>query len=367
MSNAQLRARAALASLLPRMGAWTATVLFSPYRQPPELGTLAEDELDEMIGSRLGPLLLDYLHTHDTEVPDAVRRFLSTAQAVGQLRVQAIVQAAGEVAAMCRENGIRFVITKGPGIAAHYPDPTLRPFGDVDFLVAERDFPRARALLEADGWHPNEQRREQRRYFERLCREAVNLELGDLGRVDLHHRVPPWLWGQDLGVGRLIDRADAGCYDGVELPVLDAIDNFLVSCLHIVSDRSEPGQSLLVWRDIVELGRVIDIDETARRAAAAGLLGWVGAVVAGLPADVRPFPVPEKWLATPIPHPRRVVALVQGAIDHRPIKGHLARLPIVPNGMLYAAGVAFPDRRFLAANVSGSMKLARWITNRRGR
>jgi hypothetical protein len=366
MSNAQLRARAALASLLPRMGSWTATVLFSPYRQPPELGPLAEDELDEMVSARLGPLLLNYLRTHDTDVPEAVRRFLSTSQAVGQLRVQATVAAAGEVAALLRAEKVPFAVSKGPGIAAHYPDPALRPFGDIDFLVAENDFGRARVLLEQAGWRPNDQRREQRGYFERMCREAVNLERGDLGRVDLHHRLPPWLWGQQLSATALIDRASTGCYDGVELPVLDAVDNFLVSCLHIVSDRSEPGRSLLVWRDIAELGRVIDLDEAARRASAAGLLGWVGAVVAGLPADVRPFPVPAQWLATPIPHPRRVVALVQGAIEHRPIKGHLARLPIVPNGVLYAAGVTFPDRKFLAAHVSGSMKLARWIINRRG-
>jgi hypothetical protein len=366
MSNAQLRARAALAGLLPRMGAWTATVLFSPYRQPPELGRLAEDELDEMIGARLGPLLLHYLRSHDTEVPDAVRRFLSTSQAVGQLRVQATVLAAAEAAALCRQNGIRFVVSKGPGIAAHYPDPALRPFGDLDFLVAERDYPRARALLDAAGWHPDERRREQRDYFERMCREAVNLERGDLGRVDLHHHVPPWLWGRALRSELLIDRAIPGCYDGLELPVLDAVDNFIVSCLHIVSDRSEPGLSLLVWRDIVELGRVIDTEEMVRRASAAGLLGWVGAVVAGLPADVRPFRVPDAWLGRPIPHPRRLLALVAGASEHRPIKGHLARLPFVPNGVMYAAGVTIPDRAFLAANVSGSMKLARWITNRRG-
>ncbi len=366
MANAQQRARAALVALLPRLQPWTSTVLFAPYRAAADLPELCQDEFDDIIGARLGPLLLDYLRGHDLPVPEPMREFLPTHVAMGELRIDALVREADQVTRILTDNGIRFAVSKGPGIAAHYPHPRLRPFGDIDLLLPERDFARARTLLERAGWQADLTRREQRDYFIRQCREAVNLEHGDLGRVDLHHHVPPWLWGLALPIEDLIGRAKPGTYHGVDLPVLDAVDNFLISCLHIVSDRSEPGRSLIVWRDIVELGRVIDVAEMAARAESAGLAGWVGAVVTSLPDDVRPFDVPESWLAADIDHPRRVLALLNGGADGHPIKRHLARLPAVPNGVLYAVGVTFPDSEFLAAHVHGSMKLLRWITNKRG-
>jgi hypothetical protein len=366
MANAQQRARAALVALLPQLRPWTATVLFAPYRRPVELPELCEDEFDDIIGARVGPLLLDYLDTHDATVPEYMREFLPTHQAMGELRIEALVREAEQAAGIFTENGIRFAVSKGPGIAAHYPHRRLRPYGDIDFLLPERDFARARRLLERAGWQADLARREQRDYFIRLCREAVNLEHGDLGRIDLHHHVPPWLWGLGLPIEDLIGRATHGTRCGVNLPVLDAVDNFLISCLHIVSDRSEPGRSLIVWRDIVELGRVIDVAEMTARAEAAGLAGWVGAVVTSLPDDVRPFDVPQSWLGAEIEHPRRVLALLNGGAEGRPIKRHLARLPAFPNGALYAVGVTFPDSEFLAAHVHGSMKLLRWITNKRG-
>ena len=51
-----------------------------------------------------------------------------------------------------------------------------------------------------------------------------------------------------------------------------------------------------------------------------------------------------------------------------PVMESLPALPHCPAaGVLYAAGVTVPDREFLNAHVAGSMKLARWIADRRSR
>src|SRR5438309_877156 len=50
------------------------------------------------------------------------------------------------------EAGIDAVVLKGPSMAhTIYPDPSWRPFGDIDLLVRTRDWPRAWALLPERG------------------------------------------------------------------------------------------------------------------------------------------------------------------------------------------------------------------------
>jgi hypothetical protein len=366
MANAQHRARHALSNLLPTLSPWTAAVLFSPYRVADDLPELTEAELYEIFAMRLGPLLLQYLATHETAVPTEQITRLRTYQAMGELRTKALVVEAKQATEILTENGIRFAISKGPGIACHYPSPELRPYSDIDLLLRADDFARARRLLGEVGWQVNPERREQRDYFERQCREAVNLERGDLGRIDLHHHIPPWIWTSKMSTDELIDRAGVAKVDAHELPLLDAVDNFVISCLHIVSDRSEPGRSLMVWRDIIELGRAVDVDRVADRADDVELLGWIGAVVNSLPEDVRPFAVPSDWHDAAIHHPRRLLLTLNNEAGDKPIRRHLARLPAWPNGAMYVAGVAFPSGEFLDSHVRGSMKLLRWVTNKRG-
>lgn len=50
------------------------------------------------------------------------------------------------------ENAIPYVVLKGCVSSAYYPDPSVRTLGDVDFLVADEDIPRAAAALENAGF-----------------------------------------------------------------------------------------------------------------------------------------------------------------------------------------------------------------------
>jgi hypothetical protein len=366
MANAQQRARHSLSHLLPPLSPWDAAVLFWPYRMVVDPPELTEAEMYDIFGMRLGPLLLDYLSTHDSGLAAEELARLRTYQSMGELRTKALLAEASRATDILTRNRIRFAVSKGPGIARHYRSPRLRPYGDIDILLRSQDFDRARALLGDAGWQVDPERREQRDYFERRCREAVNLERGDLGRIDLHHHIPPWIWTSQMSTDQLVERASVCTVDGHEFPLLDKLDNFIICCLHIVSDRSEPGRSLMVWRDIIELGRVVEVDRISERADDVELLGWIGAVVNSLPEDVRPFRVPDAWSDAPIHHPRRLLLTLNNGASDKPIRRHLARLPVVPNGAMYVAGVAFPSSEFLDTHVQGSMKLLRWVTNKRG-
>jgi len=341
------------------MSDWTFDLVFDTSRGPQDL-TSAED-LSAALSQRLGPMLLARARDEQATLPPGLAEEIAVHSAMLQLRSRALVKEAASAIAALNEHGIECVVSKGPGIAAAYRSPAARTFGDIDVLVVPEDFVRSREILSGLGWERDSCVDEQRQYFERRCREAVNLRKGATGSLDLHHHVPPWLWGQRLTVEGLLARANRLLLeDGVELPVVDPVDNFLIACLHIVSDRSRPGQSLHVWRDIIELGRRVDVAEVAERAAPARLLGWVAAVIESIPPEARPFEVPSEWAVAAIPHPRRLRQILQSDDRASDVTRHAARLPSVPNGVAYLAGVIVPSREFLEENVDGSFKHLRW-------
>ena len=55
---------------------------------------------------------------------------------------------------LMKANHIRYCVLKGTSSAAYYPEEMMRQMGDVDFLVAGKDFDRAAAVLTEDGFSP---------------------------------------------------------------------------------------------------------------------------------------------------------------------------------------------------------------------
>lgn len=53
---------------------------------------------------------------------------------------------------MLKHNNIHFVILKGTASAIYYPNPSLRTFGDIDFLVSEKDIEYVNGLLKKAGY-----------------------------------------------------------------------------------------------------------------------------------------------------------------------------------------------------------------------
>ena len=84
--------------------------------------------------------------------PAAVRRRLAEALAAARARHLVMTRALAAVLARFESDGIETLVLKGPALAETvYPDPALRPFGDLDVLVRREDRRRADAALLALG------------------------------------------------------------------------------------------------------------------------------------------------------------------------------------------------------------------------
>lgn len=77
---------------------------------------------------------------------------------------------------LMERNGIPYVILKGYSSARYYPDPIYRPMGDVDILVQEDYFERAREVLEEEGFIGSKENH--------ICHIAYRR---DKDHLELHH------------------------------------------------------------------------------------------------------------------------------------------------------------------------------------
>jgi hypothetical protein len=313
-----------------------------------------EAEAEFLAGHRLAATALRHAREVGVDLPVAVVATLQTSSFEWSVQTQqAIVRSVGALDAL-RGAGIAFVVTKGPGIAAAYSRRAERPFSDLDVVVRPADFERAHCVLTARGMVEEDKNLPPWPFFNRRCREGVNLRSLDGASVDLHHHIPPWYWTSHLGVEGLIAAARPLEIMGVEIPCASPSHNLVVAGLHIVSDRGRPGQSLIVWRDLLALAAVCDPDDAAAAAAQARLAGWLHWVLLSLPAQARPEPLLQALAAhdQPIAGRRRAELLLPPRLGSRHLVGQALRLPLA-NGVLFLGGTAVPSRQFVNAKAGG--------------
>lgn len=351
-----------LAGLYPRMGPWTSAALwFGLWDQPPP-PTPIEPELPTITRQRLGPLLVRYLRAN---APGALRSEASEAAGTAFRLTghsQRILLSGAQISARLRQNGISNAVVKGPAIAAVYPALQDRPYLDLDVYVAPADFAAALGLCREWGLQESLASRLPREFMVRACREGVNLSDADGTSVDLHHHVPPWLWGQRLRTRDVVARAGPRIFAGQELYCASVEDNLLIASLHLVSDKNHPGATLIIWRDVVQLAQVVDGARFSSLARAAGLSGWVAAALAQVPAAVRPDALIAACEATAdgIPHPHRLRRLVEAGTWPGVLESQMLRLPVA-RGLAFALGMTVPEREFLRRNVGdGPFPIVRW-------
>ncbi len=102
---------------------------------------------------RLLPLLGWRAQQEGWELPqsltEAIRRTRMTV-AIGQVLADRQLKALGEIA---QELDIPIVLVKGAAAAEAYPEPWMRPYGDIDLLIAEADGGRLLDSAQAPGLH----------------------------------------------------------------------------------------------------------------------------------------------------------------------------------------------------------------------
>jgi Uncharacterised nucleotidyltransferase len=247
--------------------------------------------------------------------------------------------------------GIEVVALKGPTIAhTVYPDPSWRPFGDLDLLVRTADWRGATALLRSLGYvraFP-----EPRPGFDERFGKAVVHSNGDGIEIDLHRTLAMGAFGVWIRPDDLFRRTTRFSLGGRAMRRLDDTALLLHACVHATLGWNPP----LLWplRDVLQIahrGRV-DWEEAAelsRRWKLRAVLHHAmttGARVLDVELPAHARAVLERERPTRKEEAAVRAYLRPGGADPlnaiRAIRGIRARVA-------YARMLLFPSREFLAA------------------
>ncbi len=345
--TASARAKARLCTLFPDLGPWSTAALWYGRCTCPVPTTSVETELPIIHQQRLAGLLLRYVREAGINLDVRNIRYLQRSSLHWMALTTAALQQADDVVNRLQAMGARSAISKGPGVARWYPALDCRPYSDVDILVSPSFFRDAVTALESVGWREEGRNMQPREYMRWYCREGLNLRGPTDGSIDIHHRVPPWIWSMGLDQDKLVMRAQPVEVAGHDLPCLSPADNALVAALHLVSDQNRPGLALRAWRDLTEAVSRTPTNDLVSAAAEANLAGWLRALLIALPRPCRPLAAIAALPDQPLPHPSRLNLLLSGRLNGLGIVGtQTLRLPW-PNAMLFTAGLILPSRQFL--------------------
>jgi Uncharacterised nucleotidyltransferase len=132
-----------------------------------------------------------------------------------------------------REAGIAMLALKGPALAIQaYGDLALRPFGDLDILVHERDLPLVADILAARGYFPRRYQRDQPDggYFQSSEDEFEARDGGDM--VDVHWALVPSYFPYRPDYDELWRRAVTVTLDGGAIATLAPDDHLAFVIIH---------------------------------------------------------------------------------------------------------------------------------------
>ncbi|MGA2837815.1 MAG: nucleotidyltransferase family protein [Acidimicrobiales bacterium] len=305
-------------------------------------------ECPMIVSHGLAPVAHRLIHDRSIPVPEAVVKEFSDARFFDSAFTMTVVSRSRAGIDALRAAEIPFVVTKGPGIAKVCATVSDRPFADLDVVVGHDKFRSARDVLRHSGYAEQSRTIQPWDSFNWICREATNLRTPDGGSIDLHHRVSPWYWSSGLGLDHLVSGVEETAFFGVQLPLVSTVDNLLVAALHVVSDRSRPGQTFRVWRDLLILLNSCSIDDVVAAATRAGLADWLAWILGCLPDRVRPDEVVEALRDAPgdLTGGFRLRMLLPPGLASQNLLGHVFRLPW-PNACWFVAGMVVPSPSYL--------------------
>lgn len=287
------------------------------------------------------PAARDLAQAHRTAMADA-------------LRIEALVC---DLVPLLADEGFDWRVHKGPAVARlDYPDPTLRSFGDLDFLVRGDQFDAVITWFERGG--ARRRYEEPRPGFTARFGKGVCVELPSGLEVDVHRALVAGPFGVAAAPDALWDGTDTFLLGPLAVPALAPSARLIGAATHAVLGRAEP--RLVPVRDVAQmLVGGIDADATCRLAADLGVSpalarGVLCAVM--LAPDLRRHPLVD-WAFTYEPtraEIRRVGAYVGAGRSYRgQVRAGLAAVPGVRSKAAYARALAMPDRQYLAGREGG--------------
>ena len=284
-----------------------------------------------------------------------------------------------ELAAAFEEAKLGYVVLKGSAVAhASYPDPSWRPFGDLDVLVRSSEFASAAGVLTELGF--------RRRYaeprpgfVERFGHSALHVS-EEGAEVDLHRAPIAGPFGQWIRSNELFEMTSAFRLGGRDLPRLSDSALLVHACVHASLGARPP--LFLPLRDVVQTAGSPGVDWGLIRDLAAR---WKLRVVFAHAFDsaARELNVDLSEVAeslTTIPFGRRERRALEAYTTGRRDRGGRALETLwAIEGMrakaVYARGLLLPDREFLTARTGITRRTAylrrwriplRWLAARLG-
>ncbi len=251
--------------------------------------------------------------------------------------------------ATMNERGLPYLVFKGPTVARLHPRYSSRSFSDIDVLVDAPDFATSMGVLESVGFSSSPLISPAWSWFDRYCREGVNLCNPQGGAIDLHHRIPPWYFGSKLSFRRLMDHSVAGDVAGVPVRFPRVEDGAVIAGLAILNDLYKADPSLVTLRDLYRyddlLGRRGLLDAFEEYG-----LRWLGKLMgAGLDEfRTQRGCTPCRHVSCPPLAAARLHALGWShstVLTRHPV-GWVARLPLL-NALAFLVGSAVPDPRYV--------------------
>lgn len=212
-------------------------------------------EVDLLIGESMAPVALK-LAEGLTGVDPATVELLRARTVEMQVRSMAAELAARRVFILFEEKGVPGAVIKGPAVARFYSPGWPRTHSDIDLLVPSCRFEEVVALCREEGF-TDPASTPPWPWFDAVCKESVNLHSADGGNIDVHHHVPPWIFGARLTPETVIGASRVGEVAGRPVRLAKPEHSLVIAALHIVNDLWKGRIGLASWRDIIVLLRLV--------------------------------------------------------------------------------------------------------------
>lgn len=227
------------------------------------------------------PLIARNLLEHASRLPPEIDRSLRSAYEANVKRSLWFAAELGRIVRHFDRVELRTVPYKGPVLAqSAYRDLALRSFSDLDFLMAARDFDRAKLALNEIGYKPaTDMAPPVERFWLRRGNERAFDGPAGKNLVELQWAMLPYFFAVDLHVEDLMARAGRTAIGECEIPSLSPEDSLLVLCVHAAKHL----WSRLIW--LVDIAvtlrthseaRTIDYPLVFSRASALGIARTLG-------------------------------------------------------------------------------------------
>jgi hypothetical protein len=314
-------------------------------------GFITEIRNDRLAGLAVAALDAAVLELREEWAEDLVARHRSD-----MTWVLGLEQKLFEVADAFERAGVEFVVLKGPALAhSIYPDPSWRPFSDLDLLVRTRDWRHACETLIARGCV----RRlpEPRPGFDERFGKAAVHRTPENQEIDLHRTLVLGPFGLWINPDELFEHTRSFHVAGRRFTRLGDTEMLLHTCIHAALGQRVPfGQQLRDIRQVMSASAA-DGDALLDRATRWHLGGVVRRAFAlNSHATGAAWPTELASVLAPRPSARESRLLTAYSSDRRRRGATaLATLQAIPRlraKLQYVFALTLPRRDFMAARAN---------------